>query len=134
MVSTETADLAEAGQSLVLGKLGHEQVKGALSWNEIRPDVRTASASFDHVETVSVDGVMKVLELASGAADRFKKADSSGKRELVEFVCSNCSWGDGELIVGLYEPFTLMLKTLDALQQEDGTMCRVWTKSSDWWR
>ncbi len=91
----------------------------------------------DRVEPSAVDEAMRILELASTAHLRFKKADSERKRELLEFVVSNSSWVDGKLDVELHEFFDLMLnlvKTASGNQNETVENGLANVKSGDWWR
>lgn len=138
-ISVELTELKQKLETLYLDKVAGEvsqqfYAETRRKWEDRITELELEVAALDRAETVSVDHVMAALELASGASDRFKEADSVGKRGLLEFVCSNCSWEDGELVVELHNAFVLMLKTLDALRQDDGTLCRIKTKTVDWWR
>ena len=46
-----------------------------------------------------------ILELASQAAELFEKQSGSEKRQLLDFVLSNSTWGNGELRVKFRQPF-----------------------------
>ncbi len=52
-----------------------------------------------------------VPELAQNAQRLFAKQDAREKRRLLNFLVSNCSWRDGELIVTLRQPFDLIAET-----------------------
>ena len=46
-----------------------------------------------------------ILELANRAAELFEKQSGSEKRQLLDFVLSNSTWGNGELRVKFRQPF-----------------------------
>ena len=54
---------------------------------------------------------IRVLELAKDAQRLFDKQEPREKRQLLNFVVSNCSWKDGELTVHLRQPFDLLADT-----------------------
>ena len=58
-----------------------------------------------------LDDGMRLFELARNAKRLFAKQDAREKRRLLNFLVSNCSWRDGELIAVLRQPFDLIAKT-----------------------
>ena len=59
-----------------------------------------------------------ILELANRAAELFEKQSGSEKRRLIDFVLSNSTWGDGELIVEFRQPFDLIAVGATELKQK----------------
>ena len=53
----------------------------------------------------------KILELARSAQRLFKGQEPRQKRRLLNFVLSNCSWEDGEVIATFRQPFDLLAQT-----------------------
>ena len=106
-------------------------------WEARINELQFELAALDRTETVSVDETMRVFELASTAHLRFANADPNQKRDLLHFMCSNCTWEDGHLAVELHEFFDLMLNTLETTLRNDDesvgdSLAKV--KSANWWR
>ncbi len=106
-------------------------------WEAQANEMKIELAAIDRTEASTVDQTMRLFELASSAHSRFKSADSSQKRELVGFMCSNSVWRDGQLEVELNEFFDLMLNSVisEIPEEEGGTEKQLaFAKSVDWWR
>ena len=58
-------------------------------------------------QTYLEEGI-RILELARRAQALFLKQVPRGKRRLLEFVLSNCSWKSGELTANWRKPFDLL--------------------------
>jgi site-specific DNA recombinase len=54
---------------------------------------------------------VRLLELARNAQRLFEKQNPREKRRLLNFVVSNCTWKNGELIANLRQPFDLLAET-----------------------
>ena len=54
---------------------------------------------------------VRLLELARNAQRLFEKQEPREKRRLLNFVVSNCTWKDGELLADLRQPFDLLSET-----------------------
>ena len=54
---------------------------------------------------------VRLLELARSAQRLFEKQEPREKRRLLNFVVSNCTWKDGELVANLRQPFDLLAET-----------------------
>jgi hypothetical protein len=82
------------------------------------------------------DGV-RLLELAKKAYFLFKQQNSSEKRKLLNFVCSNSTWKDQTLTATLRQPFDLLALTNTTWQRKKagGTsssdLCPVWRRGQD---
>ena len=53
----------------------------------------------------------RVIEPAQNAQRLFEKQDAREKQRRLNFLVSNCSWRDGELIATLRQPFDLIAET-----------------------
>lgn len=53
------------------------------------------------------EGVM-LLEVVQRAPELFEKQPARGKRRLLDFVLSNCSWKDGQLTATYRQPFDII--------------------------
>lgn len=106
-------------------------------WESEATDLKLELAAMERAEPVAVDSAMRMFELASTAALRYKMAPSEVKREILATVCSNCVWRDGKLEVQLNEFFDLMLNlVISSKPQEPGNQENplVGVTSDDWWR
>jgi site-specific DNA recombinase len=54
---------------------------------------------------------VQLLELAQNAQRLFASQAPREKRRLLNFVLSNCTWKDGEVVATLREPFDLLAET-----------------------
>jgi len=66
-----------------------------------------------------LDDGMQLLELARNAQRLFAKQEPRQKRRLLNFLLSNCTWDNGEVVATFREPFDLMAKT--NLSASDGS-------------
>jgi site-specific DNA recombinase len=61
-------------------------------------------------QSYMADGV-QILELARNAQALFERQPAREKRQLLNFVLSNCSWEDGEVVATFRQPFDLLAET-----------------------
>ena len=58
-----------------------------------------------------MDADVRILESARNAPALFERQPAREKRRLLNFVLSNCSWEDGEVIATFRQPFDLLAET-----------------------
>jgi hypothetical protein len=58
-----------------------------------------------------MDEGVQILELARNAQRLFERQEPRQKRRLLNFVLSNCSWEDGEVVATFRQPFDLLAET-----------------------
>jgi hypothetical protein len=58
-----------------------------------------------------IDEGVQLLELARNAQRLFAKQEAREKRQLLNFLLSNCTWEDGELVATFRQPFDLLAET-----------------------
>jgi site-specific DNA recombinase len=58
-----------------------------------------------------MDEGVQLLELARNAQLLFAKQEPREKYRLLNFVLSNCTWGDGEVVATFRESFDLLAET-----------------------
>jgi site-specific DNA recombinase len=58
-----------------------------------------------------MDEGVQILELARNAQRLFERQEPRQKRRLLNFVLSNCTWEDGEVIATFRQPFDLLAET-----------------------
>jgi site-specific DNA recombinase len=79
-----------------------------------------------------MDEGVHILELARNAQRLFERQQPREKRRLLNFVISNCSWEDGEVLTAFRQPFDLLEKTTTvAASQESGNAGKS-AKSKIW--
>jgi hypothetical protein len=78
------------------------------------------------------DEGVRILELARNAQRLFERQEPRQKRRLLNFVLSNCTWENGEVITTFRQPFDLLAETtvIAAQAMRDGR--RNLTKSEIW--
>lgn len=58
-----------------------------------------------------MDEGVRILELVRYAQALFERQPARGKRRLLKFVLSNCSWEDSEVVVTFPQPSDPLAKT-----------------------
>ena len=58
-----------------------------------------------------MDEGVQLLELARNAQRLFATQEPREKRRLLNFVLSNCTWEDGEVVATFRQPFDLLAET-----------------------
>jgi site-specific DNA recombinase len=58
-----------------------------------------------------MDEGVQILELAQNAQKLFERQPPRQKRRLLNFVLSNCTWEDGEVVATFRQPFDLLAET-----------------------
>ena len=79
-----------------------------------------------------MDEGVQILELARNAQRLFERQQPRQKRRLLNFVLSNCTWEDGEVVATFRQPFDLLIETTGVAQQVVGDGRRNLTKSEVW--
>ena len=58
-----------------------------------------------------MDEGVRILELVRNAQSLFESQPAREKRRLLNFVLSNCTWEDGEVVTTFRQPFDLLAET-----------------------
>jgi DNA invertase Pin-like site-specific DNA recombinase len=58
-----------------------------------------------------MDEGVQLLELARNAQKLFEQQEPREKRRMLNFVLSNCTWEDGEVVANFRQPFDLLAET-----------------------
>jgi hypothetical protein len=61
-----------------------------------------------------LDEGVALLELARNAQRLFTEQEPREKRRLLNFVLSNCTWADGEVVATFRQPFDVLVQTATA--------------------
>jgi site-specific DNA recombinase len=90
-----------------------------------------------HAEKSYMNEGIQLLELARNAQSLFERQDAREKRRLLNFVLSNCTWDDGEVVATFKQPFDLLAETatIAALSGSNGggnpTKSEIWLGRED---
>jgi len=79
-----------------------------------------------------MDEGVQILELASNAQKLFESQEPCQKRRLLDFLLSNCSWEDGEVVATFRQPFDLLAETTRIALTKMGAAPAFSTKTEIW--
>ncbi len=79
-----------------------------------------------------MDEGAQILELASNAQKRFENQEPCQKRRLLNFLLSNCSWEDGEVVENFRQPFDLLAKTTAITVTKKAAATAISAKTEIW--
>lgn len=75
-----------------------------------------------------------LLELDRNAQSLFERQDAREKRRLLNFMLSNCTWDDGEVVAAFRQPFDLFAETTAIASRSGGNDGGNSAKSEIWRR
>ena len=94
------------------GKIGGDFFdKMAGQWREDQTRCLRDIERHQEAEQSYMDEGVRILELARNAQALFERQPAREKRRLLNFVLSNCSWEDGEVVANFRQPFDLLMET-----------------------
>ena len=85
--------------------------KMSAEWREEQNRCLGAIERHQEAEQSYMDEGVQILELARNAQWLFERQEPRQKRRLLNFVLSNCSWEDGEVVATFRQPFDLLAET-----------------------
>ena len=89
----------------------------------------------DRLQTANqsyMDEGVQILELASNAQKLFESQEPRQKRRLLNFLLSNCSWEDGEVVATFRQPFDLLAETTAIAVTRKATATAFSAKTEIW--
>ena len=90
-------------------------------WRQTQKRLADQIAEYENAAQDYVQDGVRLLELAKKAYFLFKQQNSSEKRKLLNFVCSNSTWKDQTLTATLRQPFDLLALTNTTWQRKKAT-------------
>ena len=90
-------------------------------WRQTQKRLTDQIAEYENAAHDYVQDGVRLLELAKKAYFLFKQQNSSEKRKLLNFVCSNSTWKDQTLTATLRQPFDLLALTNTTWQRKKAT-------------
>jgi hypothetical protein len=115
------------------GRIGgdfYDQMAG--KWREEQSRCLREIERHESAEQSYMDEGIQILELARNAQRLFERQEPREKRRLLDFVLSNCSWKDGELIATFRQPFDLVAETAAVAAPRDAATTATSAKSEIW--
>ena len=85
--------------------------KMSAQWREEQNRCLREIAWHKSAEQSYMDEGVQILELAQNAQKLFERQEPREKRRLLNFVVSNCTWEDGEVVATFRQPFDLLAET-----------------------
>jgi site-specific DNA recombinase len=82
--------------------------KMSAQWREEQNRCLREIERHEAAEQSYMDEGVQILELAQNAQKLFEQQQPREKRRLLNFVLSNCSWEDGEVVATFRQPFDLL--------------------------
>ena len=79
-----------------------------------------------------MDEGVQLLELARKAQTLFDRQEPREKRRLLDFLLSNCTWEDGEVVATFRQPFDLLAETVVAERQKKAIRMGFNRLSENW--
>ena len=94
------------------GKIGGDFFdKMAGQWREEQRRLQHDIDRHEEAEQSYMDEGVLILELARNAQALFERQPARQKRRLLNFVLSNCSWENGEVVAAFRQPCDLLAET-----------------------
>jgi site-specific DNA recombinase len=79
-----------------------------------------------------MDEGVQLLELARNAQKLFERQEPREKRRLLNFVLSNCTWEDGEVVANFRQPFDLLAEATAMAARAAGVETAKSAKTEIW--
>ena len=83
-------------------------------WREEQNRCQREIERHQNADKSYLDEGVALLELARNAQRLFAKQEPREKRRLLNFVLSNCTWDDGEVVATFRQPFDLLAESATA--------------------
>jgi site-specific DNA recombinase len=106
--------------------------KLSAQWRDEQNRCLREIARHETAEQSYMDEGVQILELARDAQKLFERQQPREKRRLLNFVLSNCSWDDGEVVTIFRQPFDLLAQTTAIATRAATSLDPNSTKSEIW--
>ena len=80
-------------------------------WREEQRRLQRDIERHEKAEQSYMEEGLRILELARNARALFERQPAREKRRLLNFVLSNCTWEDGQVVAIFRQPFDLLAQT-----------------------
>ena len=136
-LQAEHARLGERISAMYVDKLDgkitgefFEEMSG--KWREEQRRLQRDIERHEDAEQSYMEEGLRILELARNVRALFERQPAREKRRLLNFVLSNCTWEDGEVVANFRQPFDLLAETTAiaasaaAVDQAKSTKNEIW--------
>ena len=106
--------------------------KMSAQWREEQNRCLREIERHEAAEQSYMDEGVQILELARNAQKLFEQQQPREKRRLLNFVLSNCSWEDGEVVATFRQPFDLLAQTTAIAATKKTTATAISAKTEIW--
>ena len=103
--------------------------------NQWREEQNRCQREIDRLQTANqsyMDEGVQILELASNAQTLFESQEPRQKRRPLNFLLSNCSWEDGEVVATFRQPFDLLAETTAIAATRKATATAISNQTEIW--
>ena len=115
------------------GKIGGDFYdRFAGEWREEQRRLQCEIDRHHQADESYMDEGVQILELARNAQRLFAQQEPRQKRRLLNFVLSNCSWEDGEVVATFRQPFDFLAETTAIAARWDAGNAAYQAKSEIW--
>jgi site-specific DNA recombinase len=101
-------------------------------WREEQRRLQHDIDRHEEAEQSYMDEGVRILELARNAQALFERQPAREKRRLLNFVLSNCSWEDGEVVSTFRQPFDLLAETTAIAARSSANSTHNSSKNEIW--
>ena len=109
--------------------------KMSAEWREEQNRCQREIDRHREAEQSYMDEGVQILELARNAQSLFERQEPREKRRLLNFVLSNCTWENGEVVAATFrQPFDLLAETTAIAARQKAESTADLAKSEIWLR
>jgi hypothetical protein len=106
--------------------------KMSAQWREQQNSCLREIARHESAEQSYLDEGVQILELAQNAQRLFARQEPREKRRLLNFVLSNCTWEDGQVVATLRQPFDMLAETTAMVASREAADTSKSAKTEIW--
>jgi site-specific DNA recombinase len=106
--------------------------KMSAEWREEQNCCLREIARHEAAEQSYLGEGVQILELARNAQRLFERQEPRQKRRLLNFVLSNCTWVDGEVVATFRQPFDLLAETAAIAVPQEARGKAISAKNEIW--
>jgi site-specific DNA recombinase len=101
-------------------------------WREEQNRCQQEIERHQNADKSYLDEGVQLMELARNAQRLFAKQEPREKRRLLNFVLSNCTWEDGEVVANFRQPFDMLAETTTSAARLEADEAAKSAKNEIW--
>jgi hypothetical protein len=102
--------------------------------HKVVPELDGETARHKNADRGYLEEGVQLLELAQNAQRLFAKQEPGEKRRLLNFLLSNCTWEDGEVVASFRQPFDMLAETMASPLRSEAVNGTKITEHEKWLR